>query len=145
MTAWGTPMGRYLLFHREPVRFDNRYAWVDKWCALGDMWPVCIDASATEEEVARTQPPLVCRTLEEALALPTFHGHTFVWLDPQAQVYLDEFAHPEDGVVYCVGSDVVGFGGLDHEGPRVRVREQRRKLGEEPWQKPVISNGSSGN
>lgn len=42
-----------------------------------------------------------------------FPGHRFVFLTPQGNNYLDEFEHPKDNIIYCIGHDATGFGELD--------------------------------
>ena len=118
----GLDMSAYLLFWHEPSsRFERTYSWIHKQCGIYGLEPLVIDPTRTWPIDRPDLPQLVYYALEDVLADDRFAGHTFVWLDPKATQALEDFEHPEDAVVYCVGSDMSGFGGLEWEGPRVRI------------------------
>jgi len=48
--------------------------------------------------------------------------HSWVFLDPTATFFLDQYSHPKDDVVYAVGHDLTGFGDEPLEGTSVRLR-----------------------
>ena len=54
--------------------------------------------------------PMVLFTFEEARQHPWLKPLRWVLLHPQAETYLQDYEHPEDDVIYCVGSDRDGFG-----------------------------------
>ena len=53
--------------------------------------------------------PLIVHSLDEALAHPDLMALQWVWLHPKGTDTLQKYEHPSDNVVYCVGSDFVGF------------------------------------
>lgn len=119
-------MSAHLLFYRrENLRYEQRYSWIDKWLWIAkDLFPICIDPEADEAECADlARVPKVYPSLTAALKCPSLAGMTWVWLDPNCTAYLDEFDHPKDNVIYCIGSDISGFNGEDSEGPRIKVRD----------------------
>jgi hypothetical protein len=116
-------MAKHLLFWHEPdARFERTYSWIHKHCGVYGYVPVVIDPTGTWSTERPDLPQLVYHSLRDVLQDARFHGHTFVWLDHTATVFLDEFTHPADDVVYCIGSDRDGFGGVEWEGPRVKLR-----------------------
>lgn len=59
--------------------------------------------------VSRDDNPMVVRSLDQAIARADLAGMQWVWLHPQGTQLLQDFAHPADNVVYCVGHDDTGF------------------------------------
>jgi len=116
-------MSVHLLFwHEELVsRYPRTYNWIHKLCGTYGVEPLVIDPTGTWPTERPDLPQLVYHSLQDVLADTRFADHTFVWLDNAAEQSLEDFEHPENNVVYCVGSDVDGFGGVVAEGPRVRV------------------------
>lgn len=115
-------MSAHLLFWNEPSsRFERTYSWIHKQCGTYGLEPIVIDPTGTWPTDRPDLPQLVYHSLEAVLADKRFAGHTFVWLDPTATQDLETFDHPKENVVYCTGSDLDGFGGIESEGPRVRV------------------------
>lgn len=56
-------------------------------------------------------PLVVVRSLNEALAHPLLSKLKWVWLDAKANTTLQEYVHPKDNVIYCIGHDATGFEG----------------------------------
>jgi len=120
----------YLLFYSSPHEHHKvKWSWIVDWAGLYGVHPIAVDLIGEFRQTDR--PPFHFRSLADALASPVFHGHTWVWLDAQASVYLDEFEHPADRVVYCIGEDFSGFQDLDAEGPRIRLRPFNSELKDE--------------
>lgn len=112
----------HLLFYHEVSRYERTFNWVHKHAGMYGFVPLVIDPSGKWPTERPDLPQLVYRSLADVVAgVERFAGHTFVWLDNKAVQSIDSFEHPQDDVVYCVGSDVNGFGGFEWEGPRVRV------------------------
>ena len=60
------------------------------------------------------------------LALAAYPDHAKIFLTPDAPITFDEYAHPADNVMYCIGSDNVDLDGktdaeLDVLGTRLRL------------------------
>jgi hypothetical protein len=85
--------------------------------------PIVIDPEGEWPSERPDLPQLVYASLRDVLADKRFRYCVFVWLDHRGTVVLDEFKHPEDHVVYCIGSDLTGFDEMpEREGPKVRLR-----------------------
>lgn len=73
-------------------------------------------------------------TIDDALADPRFKNLVWVWLSlEKSDKYLDEYIHPEDDVIYCIGSDFDGFDGKNVSkltGPKLKLRQISKKTGE---------------
>ena len=54
--------------------------------------------------------PLVLRSLEEARQHPWLKDLRWVYLSAGAKNSIQEFEHPDDNIIYCIGSDAYGFG-----------------------------------
>lgn len=54
--------------------------------------------------------PMVLRTFEQAREHPWLKPLHWVLLHPRSEAFLQDYEHPEDDVIYCVGSDRDGFG-----------------------------------
>lgn len=67
--------------------------------------------------------PLVLKSLEEAKAHPDLANLKWVYFHAQAKKTLQEYKHPKDNVIYCIGSDSIGLGGgpEDFDGDVLRV------------------------
>ncbi len=67
--------------------------------------------------------PLVLKSLEEAKARPELANLKWVYFHAQATKTLQEYQHPEDNVIYCIGSDSSGLGSgpEDFDGDVLRV------------------------
>ena len=121
----------YLLFYNNPNEYwQTRWSWIIKWCGNYGVHPVIIDPKKIHNR--SDTPPFYFRSLEEALAHPAFLGCSWVWMDANGSTYLDEFVHPQDNVIYCIGDDMTGFQNVQHDGARIKVR---------PFDRDVDSNG----
>lgn len=92
---------------------------------LGGMFEfkqVIIDASG-EMKSSVMGYPLVLRSLEEAKAHPDLANLKWVYFHAQAKKTLQEYKHPKDNVIYCIGSDTTGLSGgpEDFDGDVLRV------------------------
>lgn len=56
--------------------------------------------------------PMVLSTFEQAREHPWLKPLRWVFLHPEAEALLQDYEHPEDNVIYCIGSDQNGFGGV---------------------------------
>ncbi len=67
--------------------------------------------------------PLVLRSLEEAKVHPDLVNLKWVYFHSQAKKTLQEYEHPEDNVIYCIGSDTTGLSGgpEDFDGDVLRL------------------------
>lgn len=113
-------MTAYILHYRE--RNGKRAPLLNKYVALFGMRGITIDPSGQRKR----DTALRFASVAEAMASPLLEGLTWVWLDPRGEKYLDEYEHPKDDVVYCVGDDVIGFDGMSFEeipGEKIKVRD----------------------
>lgn len=55
--------------------------------------------------------PLVLKSLEEAKAHPDLAKLKWIYFHAHAKKTLQEYEHPKDNVIYCIGSDTTGLGG----------------------------------
>ena len=96
---------------------------IDQWCAMADMTPIWIDETKTLRKTNKTAFWSWQELLDEFAA-----DHHFVFLDRDGSVYLDEFEHPIDNVIYCIGADYgKPFGDLDPlDCEKVRLRNARK-------------------
>lgn len=107
----------YLLHYHEDTNADPS---ISKWAGMFGMLPIYIDSHGRRRPSRSIK---IFSHIEEAIADPDLRKLTWVWLDSGGDVYLDEFEHPTSNVVYCIGSDYVGFNGVDvSEFPGVRVK-----------------------
>ena len=99
------------------------YALMDQWCVLFDLEPIVIDLVGTFQQ-SPGQFPHVVHNLDEALK--RFSDHSWVFMDVNGDVILDELAHPPDPTVYALGSDKTCFGrpAKDLPGTTVRLRAE---------------------
>ena len=84
---------------------------------------VIINPNADHEIVDRF--PMVLSTFEQARQHPWLKSLRWVLMHPRAKMLLQEYGHPEDDVIYCIGSDRDGFGvepgGIDADFLRLNV------------------------
>lgn len=114
----------YLLYYGA-VNKDQwqRWAWIVEFAGRFGVYPAMVDLEKLFRR--KNTHPFNFRTLEEALADPIFDGFTWVWLDANGTTYVDEFAHPVDNVIYCIGHDASGFQKVEAAGPRIKIRFPR--------------------
>ena len=98
-----------LLYYREQTRHPNHPSWISKYLNLYGIYPMIIDRLG--DWVGAN--PWIYASLDSALSDPANAGFDWVWMDAKGGVLLDKFEHPEDNVIYCVGSDYIGFDGKD--------------------------------
>lgn len=122
-------MTAYLLYYRETSRVESTNSYMKRVARYHGMETIVIDRKGD-------MPGSVPRfsTIDAALADPRFKNLVWVWLAlEKSDGYLDEYVHPEDDVIYCIGSDFDGFDGKDPSklpGPKLKVRQIRKEIGE---------------
>lgn len=57
--------------------------------------------------------------LDAHLAYP---DHSWMYLYTNGDIFLDQYEHPKDNVVYVVGHEVTGIENIPLKGPKVRIR-----------------------
>jgi hypothetical protein len=106
------------LFYREPNAMGRDFAYLDRLLNMFGFTPIVIDPEAEETHYGAHFYP----SLTDAVTDPRWADHTWIWLDPNGSMRLDDITPPPNGnVIYCVGSDKNGFGGKNHPGIRVRL------------------------
>jgi len=128
-------MSKHLLFYNEEEsRQDNEWGMMDRWITMFGMIPVVIDRDPkrwNRSQAAIDRLKRVYPVIQDAFSEPEFRGHSWVFLEANASLqFIDEYSHPPDNVIYCIGSDNVGFDGmtkseLDAQGVRVTLRTIR--------------------
>lgn len=117
-------MAVYFLYHIEPwsgIPVDR--SWADE--ILGGMFDfrqVIIEPTG-EMTSSIMGYPLVLKSLEEAKAHPDLANLKWVYFHAQAKMTLQEYEHPNDNVIYCIGSDTTGLSGgpVDFDGDVLRL------------------------
>jgi hypothetical protein len=109
----------YLLHYREkPLNKPT----INKWGSSFGMTPIFMDR---EGLLRPSRSVKIFRHINEALADPDLAQLTWVWLHSSGDTILDEFDHPKDNAIYCIGSDRVGFerdvSQLPHHHVRLRL------------------------
>jgi hypothetical protein len=130
----------YLLYYLPDVESWStaKYPWLSKWAGLYRIHPVVIDLAGRNR--LSDKPPFNFRSLQDAHDSPHLAGYTWVWLKANGAVYLDEFAHPADNVIYCIGDDQTGFQGLDLPGPSIKLRPTNEQvLDEAEWWAAMVA------
>lgn len=100
-------MARHILFFREQSRVLAEYSFMMHVLGQSGFEPIVIDLDASWPD---TKCDFIYTSLAEALVCPRLAGCTWVWFDPDGETILDEYEHPADNVIYCIGSDFTGFG-----------------------------------
>jgi len=101
----------YLCYVNEETRWDNMYAWADKWAHNFSFFPIIVDYIGNRPKNS-IPAPIVVDTFDEARSLPQLVDMTWVYLTLDGSTMLPDFQHPVDDAVYAIGSDFNGFG--DH-------------------------------
>lgn len=120
--------GPKFLFFKEADRHD---VCTTKFISTYGMHYVVIDREG--RWLDKSKHPWVYPTVDEALADSDHADDTWVWLHAEADDYLDEYEHPEENVIYCVGSNYDGFDGKDINelpGVKLKLRQPPRHVGE---------------
>lgn len=116
------------LFYKED---GGREGFTTKFIGTYGMHYVVIDRQG--RWLAKSKHPWVYPTVDAAIADPDHAGDTWVWLHADADMYLDEFEHPAENVIYCVGSDYDGFDGKsisELPGVKLKLRQPASHIGE---------------
>ncbi len=71
--------------------------------------------------VSKGDAPIIVRSLQEALAHPDLINLQWVWMDQTVTDLLQDFVHPSDNVIYCIGHDRDGFNVAFPLGQRLRI------------------------
>ena len=124
------------LFYKEEAKLGNTFGWLDKWCNFYGLTPIVIDLEGPYPKKEPTTYYLY-RNLQEALDDPAHRGFKWIWLTPEGDTFLDEIKHPKKKVIYCVGSDIHGFEGLDLPGKKVKLRYPTEASSEE-WPAAMV-------
>jgi hypothetical protein len=121
---------KYLLFYNnDNPHWASRWSWLVDFAGVHDVHPVCIDLA---EKLPRSDnSPYNFRSLSEAMAHPHFDGHTWVWLAAGGDTYLDEYDHPADNVIYCIGDDLTGFQDEIGQGVTIKLRPPKNEISDE--------------
>lgn len=100
-----------ILFYKEEDTFiPNERTIIDQWCAMDGMTHLVIDKT----QKLRQTNGNIFSTIEDAVR--KFPNHEFVFMSEKATKTLDQYTHPIDNVIYCVGSDTDGFQNFDISG-----------------------------
>jgi len=108
-----------ILFYNEPNAMGRDFAFMDRLLNMHGLVPIVIDRTLEEDTHygAHFYP-----SLTDAVGDPRWAEYEWIWLDHQGPMILNEMTPPTlSTVIYCVGSDVDGFGGEIHPGLRVRL------------------------
>lgn len=111
----------YLYYSHDPTKAGQcstgngpMISLLDHFCTLyGGKWN-CIHPGGYKTHCGVNFPSL-------SAAYEEYPDHMWVYLDPKAEVTLNEFEHPKDNVVYVVGDDHAGFKGEELRGPMIRI------------------------
>ena len=103
----------YFLFYMDsdsPTPFDWQSIMVraDQIISMYQ-WKIVIVDPMNHMKNTVSDNPLIVRSLNEALEHPRLKDLTWVWLHPRADRFLQDYVHPDNNVIYCVGSDEIGF------------------------------------
>jgi len=107
----------YLCYVQESTNFQQIYQWIDKWCHNHKVFPVIIGGESTNTRFAPWRFP----TYDDARNSPELKDASWVYLDLDGEVTLDEFEHPQGDTVYALGSDYSGFDNHVRDGIIVTV------------------------
>lgn len=113
---------------------DNQHKFITKLCGHYSLHPIVIDKLGDWPEKKN-----VYHSIAAVLDDVRFKNTQFVWLDASGDQHLDEFEHPEDNVMYCVGADIEGFDGIHIDelpGVKIKLRQPLRQEGE--WFASII-------
>jgi hypothetical protein len=122
-------MTAYLLYYRETSRVESTNAYMKRMAFYHGMETIVIDRKGDMPGSVPRFP-----TIDEAMKDPRFKDLTWVWLILEnSDEYLDEYEHPQDNVIYCIGSDFDGFDGKpisELPGPKLKLRQIPKEEGE---------------
>jgi hypothetical protein len=122
-------MAAYLLYYRETSRVESTNSYMKRMAFYHGMKTIVIDRKGDMPGSVPRFP-----TINEAMADPRFKDLTWVWLSLEdSDGFLDEYKHPEENVIYCIGSDFDGFDGKDPSklpGEKLRLRQIEKEEGE---------------
>ena len=115
---------RYLLFFPDGQEGSRPFdwAWIDKWCSMYGVYPVMVDKTGSRKTTDHS--PFYFHSLSQAVSHPSLKDLSWVWLDTDAEKYIDEISLPREDVVFCVGDDMDGFCGFEIKGQRVKIRSK---------------------
>jgi hypothetical protein len=125
----------FLLFYAEDGdRFSEFIPWADWWGSMYGLRPIIIDPTG-KWKTSKDGLLRAYESLDHAIADPDFKFHTWVWMDANGAVFLDEFDHPQAAAIYCVGSNLHGFGRPVEElgGISVKIRTPQEERQGEWW------------
>ena len=128
-------MAAYLLYFRETSRVEATASYMKRFAWLHDMDVVVIDRKGDMPGSAKR-----FATIADAIADPDLSELTWIFLDACGETYLDEYEHPADDVVYCIGSDFDGFDGTPHDelpGTLLKLRQVPEHTGE--WFASIVA------
>lgn len=108
------------LFYKEETQ-HSEFPWMDKWLNFFGVIPIVIDREGPYSKKNPTDYFLY-KTLQEAIDDTAHKNDLWVWLDRDGNDFLDEFEHPKDNVVYCIGSDFDGFQEIEFFGKVLKIR-----------------------
>ncbi len=114
----------YLLWYRGESGFQGVHAWIDKLCNTYGFSPIVIDKERGDKK--GTKNGFTYSSINYVLKNPKFKNHKWIWMDSKGDKFLDEYEHPKDKAIYCVGSDFGGFEGKDIKklkGDKIKIRQ----------------------
>ncbi len=113
-----------LFYHEDDTAIENQWSTIDQWLGMFNFSTIVIDRVGDFAHVSN-----VYGTLDDAWADPQWRSYTWVYMRADDTLpLLDEYAHPADNVIYCVGSDSVGFDGktdAELNGDVLTIRSQQ--------------------
>lgn len=112
-------MSPKLLYWYEQNTVGQIYTWMDRFCTYFGFEPAVVDTLGAFKGLPG-QYPIKLESFDAAMA--QFSDHQWVCLDPDGDTILDEYAHPDDSVIYAIGSNVTGFSRIVDELPGHTVR-----------------------
>lgn len=96
-----------LFYHEYDTSVENQWTMIDQWVGMFNMGTLVIDRTGDFTHVTN-----IYATLDEAWADPKWRNYTWVYLDANpSKPFMDTYTHPTTDVIYCVGSDDVGYDG----------------------------------
>lgn len=120
----------YMLWYKGKSGFQSVHSWIDKLCGTYNFYPIVID----QENAGKND--FTYASLDDVLKDKKYKDYKWVWLDSKGDQILDEYEHPKENVIYCIGSDFDGFGRdiSKLKGDKVRIRQDKK----EDWFAAII-------
>jgi len=124
-------MEAILFYHEDNTLISNQRRMIDAWCAMAGMFPIMVDKTGSLRQTNNN----VFSTIQDAIA--AFPDHKWVFMSMGGVTLLKDFVHPQQNVIYCVGSDTDGFQDLDLSN-KITVRVQYADGRDNSWYASTI-------